>query len=112
MSWLCHAGKCSMHPSQASKSTTPRPSSEADLLAAAGLARPLASAVALGLLKVYKRLFSPLFTGSCRLYPSCSDYMAEAIDRHGLVKGSWLGCRRLARCHPLGGHGVDPVPHA
>jgi putative membrane protein insertion efficiency factor len=66
----------------------------------------------LALLKGYKILFSPLFAGSCRFYPSCSDYMAEAVRTHGPWRGVWLGCRRLLRCHPLGGHGVDPVPHS
>ncbi|PYR78246.1 MAG: membrane protein insertion efficiency factor YidD [Acidobacteria bacterium] len=72
--------------------------------------RSLPAAVALALLRVYKLLLSPLFTGSCRFYPSCSDYMSEAIQVHGTAKGIWLGTRRLARCHPLGSHGVDPVP--
>jgi ribosomal protein L34 len=49
-------------------------------------------------------------TGSCRFYPSCADYMSEAIQIHGATKGIWLGIRRLGRCHPLGSHGVDPVP--
>ncbi len=66
----------------------------------------------LALLKGYKLLLSPLFTGSCRYYPSCSDYMAEAVRMHGPWRGTWLGCRRLLRCHPFGGHGVDPVPHS
>jgi putative membrane protein insertion efficiency factor len=70
----------------------------------------LAGAGVLGLLRVYKLLLSPLFTGSCRYYPSCSDYMAEAVRLHGVRRGVWLGVRRLARCHPFGGHGVDPVP--
>jgi putative membrane protein insertion efficiency factor len=64
------------------------------------------------LLRAYKLLLSPLFTGSCRFYPSCSDYMAEAVRIHGPWRGVWLGCRRLLRCRPLGGHGVDPVPHS
>jgi len=61
-------------------------------------------------LKLYKRLLSPLFAGSCRYLPSCSDYMAEAVERHGAAAGTALGIRRLARCHPLGGSGLDSVP--
>ena len=64
----------------------------------------------LAALKLYKSLLSPLFAGSCRYLPSCSDYMAEAVERHGAVTGAALGLRRLARCHPLGGSGFDPVP--
>jgi uncharacterized protein len=58
----------------------------------------------------YKLLISPLFRGSCRFLPSCADYAAEAVTRHGLVRGSWLAARRLARCHPLCAAGHDPVP--
>ena len=61
-------------------------------------------------LRAYKILLSPLFAGSCRYLPSCSDYMAEAVERHGAAAGVALGLRRLARCHPLGGSGFDPVP--
>jgi putative membrane protein insertion efficiency factor len=46
----------------------------------------------------------------CRYYPSCSHYAAEALERHGAGKGSWLTVKRLARCAPWGGYGVDPVP--
>ena len=61
-------------------------------------------------LRLYKALLSPLFAGSCRYLPSCSDYMAEATERHGAAAGIMLGLRRLATCHPLGGSGLDPVP--
>jgi putative membrane protein insertion efficiency factor len=73
------------------------------------------NALALGLLALvgaYKVLISPLFAGSCRYQPSCSDYMSEAVATHGALRGAWLGARRLSRCHPFGGHGVDPVPRA
>ncbi|MEW5981269.1 MAG: membrane protein insertion efficiency factor YidD [Acidobacteriota bacterium] len=64
----------------------------------------------MGALRLYKLLISPLFAGSCRYLPSCSDYMAEAVSRHGALAGVVLGLKRLARCHPWGGSGLDPVP--
>ena len=70
-----------------------------------------AAAVVLALLRAYKLLLSPFFAGSCRFQPSCSDYMAGAVRLHGVRRGVWLGLRRLARCLPFGGYGVDPVPH-
>ena len=66
--------------------------------------------VALMALRAYKLCISPYFTGSCRFLPSCADYAAEAIERHGVLRGSWLAARRLARCHPLCAAGLDPVP--
>jgi uncharacterized protein len=67
-------------------------------------------AVAVALHRAYKVLISPLFTGSCRFQPSCADYARDAVIAHGVLRGGWLGLRRLARCHPFGGHGFDPVP--
>ena len=70
----------------------------------------LAQRVALGLLRRYKLLFSSMYSGSCRYLPSCSDYAAEAVARFGVLRGSFLAARRLARCNPFGAHGLDPVP--
>ena len=64
----------------------------------------------LALLRGYKILLSPLFAGSCRFLPSCADYARDAVLTHGVVRGSAMAALRLARCHPLGGHGLDPVP--
>jgi putative membrane protein insertion efficiency factor len=74
--------------------------------------RPLAPAqrALLVAITAYKGLISPLFAGSCRYVPSCSEYARLAIIEHGAWRGSWLAARRLARCHPGGSHGFDPVP--
>jgi putative membrane protein insertion efficiency factor len=69
-----------------------------------------AARAAIGAIRAYQLLLSPLFAGSCRFEPSCSRYALMAIEQHGCVRGAWLGIRRLARCHPLGGSGLDPVP--
>jgi uncharacterized protein len=78
------------------------------------LARPVALSVgaraALAAIRAYKLVLSPWFTGACRFVPTCADYMAEAVARHGLLRGTWLGIVRLSRCQPFGGHGHDPVP--
>jgi len=62
------------------------------------------------LIRGYKILLSPHFRGACRFLPSCADYAAEAIQRHGAVRGGALAIRRLARCHPFCAAGHDPVP--
>ena len=64
----------------------------------------------LGLLRGYKVAISPYFAGACRYVPSCSEYAADAVAAHGVLKGSVLALRRLGRCHPFGGHGLDVVP--
>jgi uncharacterized protein len=66
--------------------------------------------VLLVLIAGYRLVLSPLLGASCRFYPSCSAYAAEAIDTHGALKGTWLTVRRLAKCHPWHAGGVDPVP--
>jgi putative membrane protein insertion efficiency factor len=64
----------------------------------------------LSVIWVYQRTLSPLLPTSCRFYPSCSHYSQEAVEKYGVVKGIWLGIKRLGRCRPLGGQGYDPVP--
>jgi putative membrane protein insertion efficiency factor len=63
-----------------------------------------------GAIRFYKLFVSPLLPPACRYLPTCSDYAAEAIEKHGALRGTWLAARRLARCHPWGGSGYDPVP--
>lgn len=65
---------------------------------------------AIWLLRSYKRFVSPWLPPSCRFVPTCSLYMMEAIEKKGLVRGIWLGLRRLLRCHPFCAGGFDPVP--
>jgi putative membrane protein insertion efficiency factor len=60
--------------------------------------------------RLYQVVFSPMYSGSCRFVPSCSEYADEAVRRFGAVRGSWLALRRLARCRPFAAHGFDPVP--
>lgn len=67
-------------------------------------------ALVLAALRGYKRWISPALPMACRYVPTCSEYALEAVEVHGVVRGSWLAFRRLLRCHPLGGHGVDQVP--
>jgi len=62
------------------------------------------------LIKIYQLLISPLFPSSCRYNPTCSHYTLEALKKYGLLKGGWLGIKRISRCHPWGGSGYDPIP--
>ncbi|MBV8602632.1 MAG: membrane protein insertion efficiency factor YidD [Candidatus Eremiobacteraeota bacterium] len=66
--------------------------------------------VVLVVLRAYQRLLSPLLPPSCRYFPSCSQYAYEAIEKHGLLRGSRLALTRILRCHPGHPGGVDPVP--
>jgi len=60
-------------------------------------------------LRLYQIVISPLLPAACRFYPSCSEYMRQAVARYGALKGIWMGLRRLARCHPFHSGGFDPV---
>jgi putative membrane protein insertion efficiency factor len=68
--------------------------------------------ILIGAIRFYQMAISPLSAASCRYTPSCSAYAREAIEEHGAMSGGWLALRRILRCHPWGGYGYDPVPHA
>lgn len=61
------------------------------------------------LIRFYQRFISPVKPGKCRFYPTCSQYMLEAIEKYGLCKGFWLGLKRILRCHPFHPGGYDPL---
>lgn len=58
----------------------------------------------------YQLAIRPFLIGSCKFQPSCSEYAAQALARHGLSRGAWLSVRRICKCHPFGPGGIDPVP--
>ncbi len=62
------------------------------------------------LIRGYQIVISPYMAGSCRFAPTCSSYALDALAHHGPIAGSWLAAKRIARCHPFGGYGYDPVP--
>ncbi|MCM1323694.1 MAG: membrane protein insertion efficiency factor YidD [Acetobacter sp.] len=62
------------------------------------------------IIKFYKKIISPLLPCACRYTPTCSEYMIQAISFYGIWKGTYLGIRRILRCHPWGECGEDPVP--
>jgi len=61
-------------------------------------------------IKGYQRFISPLLGSNCRFHPTCSTYAIEAVNRFGVIKGSWLASKRILRCHPFNEGGDDPVP--
>jgi len=61
-------------------------------------------------IKGYQRFISPLLGSNCRFHPTCSTYAIEAVNRFGVIKGSWLASKRILRCHPFNEGGEDPVP--
>lgn len=68
------------------------------------------TAIAVALIRLYQLTISRMLPSTCRFYPSCSEYTKQAIEQRGLVRGGWLGVKRLARCHPFNPGGYDPVP--
>jgi uncharacterized protein len=69
----------------------------------------LAKFVTLRLLRVYKRIISPMLPAACRYVPTCSEYAIEAVERYGALRGGWMAFTRIMRCHPFSGSGYDPV---
>jgi len=65
-----------------------------------------------GLVRFYQLVISPMLGPRCRYQPTCSSYAVEALRLHGGLKGGWLAIKRIARCHPWGGFGYDPVPQS
>jgi putative membrane protein insertion efficiency factor len=66
-------------------------------------------ALTLAILRIYKRWLSPILPSACRFHPTCSEYMAAAVERYGVARGVWIGIKRLAKCHPFHEGGFDPV---
>ena len=80
-----------------------------DVTTTSGAKSPTVRA-SLWMVRIYQKLVSPLLRDNCRYYPTCSHYTYEAIEVHGAAKGSWLGIKRIGRCHPFHEGGMDPVP--
>ena len=76
------------------------------------LVRRLAVLPPVILIRSYQVLVRPLLIGCCKFCPTCSEYAVEALETHGVLRGTWLGLRRVSRCHPFGRGGLDPVPPA
>jgi putative membrane protein insertion efficiency factor len=66
--------------------------------------------IMLSLIRFYKKFISPLLPPACIYTPTCSEYMYEAIQIHGVIRGTWMGARRILRCNPFSKGGYDPVP--
>jgi len=65
--------------------------------------------IVIGLVKGYQKFISPLFPPTCRFYPTCSAYFIQAVEKYGVIKGSFLGIKRILKCHPFNPGGYDPL---
>lgn len=102
-----------MSPDKADRRLAPTPGWSARLKT--GISTPprrILIGALIGTVRVYRVLLSPVLPQSCRFHPTCSEYAIDAIRGHGPARGPWLALRRIARCHPWGGQGYDPVPPA
>ncbi len=66
--------------------------------------------VVLWAIRLYQNTISRIFPPTCRFVPSCSEYTWQAVEKYGVIKGGWLGLKRISRCHPLNPGGYDPLP--
>ena len=73
------------------------------------LFRKIITYILIGVVRIYQFGISPYFPDACRYQPTCSQYMIDSIKEWGILKGTWLGLKRIGSCHPWGGHGYDPV---
>ncbi len=73
------------------------------------LIRKVFTSILIGIVRIYQFGISPYFPDACRYQPTCSQYMIDSIKEWGILKGAWLGLKRIGSCNPWGGHGYDPV---
>jgi len=74
------------------------------------LFRRLPSQIVVAMVCGYRVALAPLLIGHCKYVPTCSEYMIQAVGEWGVLRGTWLGLKRIGRCHPFGPGGIDPVP--
>lgn len=97
-------------PNSGASATFAKPPGREEQAAKAEVLNKVLSYTLIAPVRFYQLAISPLLGKNCRHVPSCSQYTIEAIQEWGPVKGSWMGAKRISRCHPWGTHGYDPVP--